>query len=140
MKTRVLFDTNVILDFLLERKPFFREATIALDIVAQGKVSGYVAAHAITTIFYILSRKVGPKKTTEIVAELLQKLSVAAVTENIIQQAIHSDFKDFEDAVTHYAAIEEKASLIVTRNAKDFSCGQIPVALPEVFIAEVELP
>lgn len=133
MKKRVLFDTNVILDFLLERQPFFAEATTALNAISQGKAVGLVAGHAVTTLFYILSRKVGSEKAKEIISDLLKTLQVAPVTDTIIRQAMASKFKDFEDAVAHFAALAERVSVIVTRNTKDFSKGDIPAVLPEIF-------
>lgn len=135
MKKKVLFDTNVILDFLLERQPFFSDATTALNIVSQGKAIGLVSAHAVTTLFYILSRKVSPEKAKDIISDLLKTMSVAAVTEKVIKQAVTSKFRDFEDAVSYYAAVEENVSLIISRNIKDFTKSDIPVLLPEVFIS-----
>lgn len=135
MKKRVLFDTNVILDFLLERPPFFSEAITALNMVSQGRVVGFISAHAVTTLFYILSRKVTSEKAKDIISDLLKTFSVAAVTEKVIKQAVASKFKDFEDAVSHYAALEERVTMIVSRNIKDYSKSDIPVILPEVFIS-----
>ncbi|MBF0409157.1 MAG: PIN domain-containing protein [Candidatus Riflebacteria bacterium] len=137
MKKRVLFDTNIILDFLLERQPFFSESTIALNIASQGKVSGFVSAHAISTLFYVLSKKISTEKSKEVISELLNTLSVAPVTGKVIKQAVDSKFKDFEDAVSYYSAFEEKVSIIVSRNVKDFSKSDIPVMLPEVFISNI---
>ena len=135
MKKRVLFDTDVVLDFLLERQPFFSDATLALNIISQGRAVGFISAHSVTTLFYLLSRKVVPEKAKEIIGDLLKTLSVVAVTDKIIKQALASKFKDFEDAVGHYAALEEKMSMIVSRNIKDYSKSDIPVILPEVFIS-----
>lgn len=135
MKKRVLLDTDVILDFLLERQPFFSDATTALNIISQGRALGFVSAHAVTTLFYILSRKVTSDKAKEIISDLLKTLSIAAVTDKIVKQALASKFKDFEDGVSHFAAIEERVSVIVSRNIKDFSKSDIPVILPEVFIS-----
>lgn len=138
MKKRVLFDTDVILDFLLERQPFFSEATTALNLVSQGKAVGFVSGHAVTTIFYILSRKVGSEKAKEIISDLFKTLLVAPVTDKIIRQAMTSKFKDFEDAVSHFAALEERVSAIVTRNAKDFGKGEISAVLPKIFYSLLE--
>lgn len=135
MRKRVLFDTDVILDFLMERQPFFPEATTALNTISQEKAIGFVSAHAVTTLFYVLSRKVGSEKGKKIIADLLKTMVVASVTEKIVKMALTSKFKDFEDAVAHFAALEEKVSVIVTRNIKDFSSGEIPAVLPEVFNA-----
>ena len=71
MKKRVLFDTNIILDFLLERPPFFSEAITALNMVSQGRVVGFISAHAAKTLFNILSRKVTHEKAKDIITDLL---------------------------------------------------------------------
>ncbi len=135
MKRRILFDTDVILDLLLERQPFFPEAATALNMASQGQVIGFVSAHAVTTLFYILSRKVKPEKARDIIGELLKTLSVAPVTEKVVRSALASKIKDFEDAVTHFAAVEERVAMIVSRNIKDYSQSEIPVVLPEVLVA-----
>lgn len=137
MKKRILFDTDVILDLLLERQPFFPTAATALNLASQGKILGFVSGHAVTTLFYILSRKATPDKAREIIAELLKTLSVAPVTEKVIHSALTSKIRDFEDAVTHFAAQEERVTAIVSRNIKDFSKSEISVVLPEVFTATI---
>lgn len=130
---RVLYDTNVLLDVLLKREPHFFASMVALDAVGQGRVEGYIAGHAVTTLAFLLERQLGARKSKAILADLLSKMRVAAVTDRTIRQALHSPIKDFEDAVTHAAAQEAGISLIVTRNIRDFSKGAIPAVLPEVF-------
>lgn len=137
MKKRVLFDTNVILDLLLERHPFFPGSAAALNLASQGRVHGFVAAHAVTTLFFILARKGNPERARNIMAELLKTLSVAQVSEKVVRAALSSKIKDFEDAVTHFAALEERVAMIVSRNIKDFSKSDIPVVLPEVFFSSL---
>jgi hypothetical protein len=101
--------------------------------VGQGKVEGYVAGHAVTTLFYLLRRELGMTKSRQVLTDLLSKMRVASVTDAGVRQALDGPFKDFEDGVTHAAAQEAKASVIVTRNVRDFTKGIIPAVLPEVF-------
>ena len=134
---RVLYDTNVILDVLLEREPLVAASARVLDATGRGKVEGYIAGHAFTTLAYFLQRRFNSaEKVKKELSHLLQKTRVAPVTDMAIRQAMTSPIRDFEDAVTHAAALEAGVSVIVTRNARDFAKGTIPAVLPEVFQAE----
>ena len=130
---RVLYDINVLLDVLLMREPFLAVSASALDAVGQGQVEGYIAGHAVTTLFYLLQRELGMAKSRQVLAGLLTKMRVAPVTDAGIRQALNNSFKDFEDGVTYAAAQEAEVSVIVTRNVNDFTKGIIPAVLPEVF-------
>ncbi len=132
---RVLFDSDVVMEVLLQRQPFFAASALALDTVAQGKVEGYLAGHAITNLFYLLRRHLGSDRNRETLNTLMSKMRVAAVTDAAIREALASPFPDFEDAVTHAAARGEGIEAIITRNIKDFRLGTIPAMLPEVFLA-----
>lgn len=133
---RVLYDVNVILDVLLNREPHYDASAGALEAVARGKVEGYIAGHAITTIAYLLQRQLGSSGSLAVLNELLSKMKIAPVTDSSIRRALISKFKDFEDAVSHAAAEEAGMTLIVTRNVRDFSKGTIPAVLPETFHIE----
>jgi len=130
---RVLYDINVLLDVLLKREPCLADSASALDAVGQGQVEGYIAGHAVTTLFYLLQRELGMAKSRQVLAGLLTKMRVAPVTDAGIRQALNNSFKDFEDGVTYAAAQEAEVSVIVTRNVNDFTKGIIPAVLPEVF-------
>ncbi len=120
---KVLFDTNVLLDVMLRRKGHVEASTLALDLAIAGHVHGYVAAHAVSTLIYILG--------------LLSFLFVAPVNGQIIQKTLDSRFHDLEDGITHYAAISEGVSTIVTRNVKDFAASEIKAVTPTVLIPPV---
>ena len=130
---RVLYDINVLLDVLLMREPFLADSASALDAVGQGQVEGYIAGHAVTTLFYLLQRELGMAKSRQVLAGLLTKMRVAPVTDAGIRQALNNSFKGFEDGITYAAAQEAEVSVIVTRNVSDFTKGIIPAVLPEVF-------
>ncbi|MBW4473192.1 MAG: PIN domain-containing protein [Stenomitos rutilans HA7619-LM2] len=132
---RVLFDTDVLLDVFLQRHPYFTSSAIALDTVGQGKIEGYIAAHAVTNLFYLLKRQLGRDQTRSLLATLLSKVHIAAVTDAVVREALASSFTDFEDAVVHAAARSIGVEAIVTRNIQDFRSGTIPAVLPEVFLA-----
>ncbi len=138
MKQRVLFDSDVLLDVFLHRQPHAPESIKALHLAIMGEIHGYISAHAVPTIAYFLSRELGQEKAKELVRTFLGYLTVASVTENTIKQALSSKIRDFEDAITHYAGMSERVSVIITRNTKDFSKGEISALLPEIFNAQPE--
>jgi predicted nucleic acid-binding protein len=134
---RVLYDTNVVLDVLLARRPYLAASAAALGLVEAGRVEGYVAAHAVTTLASLLQRRIGAARSRAVLADLLSRLRVASVTERTIRTALAGAFRDFEDAVCHAAALEARAELIVTRNLADFVPGTVPAVLPETLLASL---
>lgn len=130
-----MFDSDVLLDVLAQRQPFVVASARALNTVTQGQVQGYVSGHAVTNIFYILRRQIGSEAARELLSRLLQRIQVASVTDEVIQQALQSLVTDFEDAVTSAAANAAGLEVIVTRNTSDFVASSIPAILPEEFLA-----
>jgi len=128
---RVLFDTNIILDVLLERHPFSESATGLLSKVEKGKITGLVCATTLTTIYYLVSKALGRSKANECVELLLCLFEVAPVNRAVIETARTLNLKDFEDAVIYASALHSGCNCIVTRNLKDFSKSEIPVFSPE---------
>lgn len=131
---KVLFDTNVILDLLLNRQPFCEMSAKVIDLSATKVIEGYVSASAITDIYYLAYKTIRDKnKVCSLLDRLLQIVSVAGVSETEILAAIKSDWNDFEDAVQYFAAQNIEVSYIVTRNKKDYLAGDIAVAEPQEF-------
>lgn len=137
---RVLFDSDVLLDVLAQRQPFFVASAQALNTVAQQQVEGYVSGHAVTNLFYILRRQRGSEAARAMISTLLQRIRVASVTEEVIRLALQSAITDFEDAVTSEAAFAANLEVIVTRNLSDFAASSVPVMRPEDFLATLSEP
>jgi predicted nucleic acid-binding protein len=135
--TRVLFDTNILLDAALAREPFFALATAAMEAAGDGRVDGFVAGHAITTVAYLLQRELGTARTRHALTNFLGRLHVAAVTDEAVRLALSAPMSDFEDAVTAMAANEARVDVIVTRDATGFAGSPIPAVLPEAFLASL---
>ncbi|WP_457568146.1 type II toxin-antitoxin system VapC family toxin [Desulfurobacterium sp.] len=131
---RVLFDTNVILDVLLERYPFYKPATMLLSKVEKGEITGLVSATTLTTIYYLVSKTFSRDKADECVDLLLHLFEVASVNRVVIETAKTLNFKDFEDAVIYASALHSGCNCVVTRNVKDFPESEIPVFLPEELV------
>ncbi len=134
---KVLFDTNVVLDVLLARKPHATTAAQVFALVERGKMRGSVCATTVTTIYYLATRAVGPKGAEKHLRQLLSLFEVAPVTSAVVTSALDLGFADFEDAVVHEAACACGASAIVTRNAKDFARASLPVLSPVELLAAV---
>lgn len=135
---RVLFDTNVVLDVLLKRRPHASVAIRLFDHVAEGTLDGLLGATTVTTIHYLARKAVGHRKAADHVGTLLQLFEVAAVTRPVLEGALASKFADFEDAVLHEAARHAGAEGIVTRDPAGFAAATVSVYTPAELLAVVE--
>lgn len=134
-KLRVLVDLNVVIDVAQNRQPFYDESARTLDAIVRQEADGWLAAHSITTLFYLTTRLRNRETAAAIVTQLLDVFTVAAVDENVIRQALSWGWQDFEDAVQMAAAIQVHADYLVTRNPRDFPRGLLPVIQPAAFLA-----
>ena len=131
----VLIDINIILDVLLQREPFYSASAGLLAAVEKGKISGYVSAHGITTLFYILQKGKSSAEAHAIITGLFQILKVAPVGHSTIEQALNLQFRDFEDAVQMVCAMEQKVDCLITRNVRDYQVSLLPVLQPVDYLA-----
>ena len=134
---KVLFDTNVVLDVLLDREPHVAVAAKLLALVDNGRMEGSICATAVTTIYSIAAKSFGRRRAHEQVCELLTLLEVAPVDRDVLDRALDLDFTDFEDAVLHEAARNAGAVAIVTRDGVDFAKATLPVFDPRELLAAV---
>ena len=128
---RVMFDTNVILDLLLDREPFVQEAKPLIAKVEQGVISGVLCATTITTIHYLLGRSLDKPRTSEVIGSLLKLFEVASVTRAVLEDALEADDRDYEDAVLYKSAYHSGVDLIVTRDRSGFGKADMPVMNPK---------
>jgi len=128
---RLLFDTNVVLDVLLDRQPYAEASAAAWAAVESGKAEGLVAAHAVTTIHYLIRKEMGAVKAKRIVSAILRVFGIAVVDGAVVQEALQLSFSDFEDAVTAAAARLAGCDCIVTRDPKGFRGSPVRSLTPE---------
>ncbi len=131
---KVLFDTNVVLDVLLDREPFVNDAMWLLSRVEKSEITGFVCATTITTIHYLTTKSLGRKEALRHISSLLSLFVIAPVNRIVIGSALKSGFDDFEDGVLHESALHAGARYIVTRNSADFKKSKIPVFQPRELI------
>ena len=122
-----LVDTNVVLDVMLDRSPFALASASVLAGIESSRAQGLLCATTITTIHYIAQRSLGATASRLRIGDLMIVFGVAPVNGAVIEAAIASPIKDFEDAVLHEAAVRAGADCIVTRNTVDFSRSRLPV-------------
>lgn len=135
---KVLADSNVILDVLLDRAPHVQESQ-RIWTAFEGRVSlGYLSAHCVTTVYYMLARRSGRALADELVADLLSMCSIAPVDGEVLKQASMWRWPDFEDAVTASAALQAGCDLIVTRDTAGFSRSPIKAMTPHAALAAMK--
>ena len=131
---RILFDANIILDVLLDRKPHAEASAAAWAAVENCKAEGLLAAHAVTTIHYLVRKETGAAKARQIVSSILRVFAVAAVDSAVLQEALQLPCSDFENSVTAAAARRASCDCIVTREPKGFRGSHVPSLTPEAAI------
>jgi predicted nucleic acid-binding protein len=138
VRTRIFVDTNVMMDLLSERHPFYDSIAKITSLADKGELNLIVSALSYTTVNYLLSRV----ENLEIVRDKLRKFKViseiAVLDEEIIEKGLNSDFSDFEDAVQYFCALKSNCKIIITRNAKDFKESKLPVMSPGEFLASIK--
>ncbi len=134
MKT-VLLDTNVILDVLLGRHPHVEAVSVVWAAAEQGKARAVLAAHALTTIHYLVGREAGADAARRTVGILLGAFGIARVDQAVLGQALQLGWPDFEDAVTAAAALAAGCDMIVTRDPRGFPHSPVRVVAPETAAA-----
>ena len=135
---KILFDTNVVLDVLLDREPFSTTAAHLFSRVEKGELSGYLCATTITTIHYLTSKVLSARKAEEHISNLLNLFEVAAVNRPVLEEALKSKFPDSEDAVIHEAARYAGVQGLVTRDMQGFKRAKMPVYSPEELTRIIE--
>ena len=131
----LLIDTNVLLNYLTNRPDPYLEASVRiLRMCAVGECTGYIAFHALSTIWYVL-RKWDDRERRQSLQDLCEILTVASASQNEILAAIRKDsFADFEDCLQDKCAKEVGADYIITCNVRDFADSEVPAITPEQFL------
>lgn len=116
----MLIDTNVVLDVLLDRRPFAKAAAQVFALVEESRVEGFLCATTVTTVDYLLGQSLAPDEARAALQRLLDLFEIAPVNRPVLEQALRSDVSDFEDAVLEQSARLVSADVITTRSLTDF--------------------
>lgn len=134
----VLIDTNVLIDYLETREPYFEDAYHVLLLCAEEKVEGYAAFHSIPNIFYIMRKTHDTESRREMLSEICRILSVTGAShEKVVDAVNREDFPDFEDCLQVQCAKEIKADYIITRNVSDYVCSDVKAVTPKEFAEKI---
>ncbi len=134
-KPEVVFDLNIILDVLQERKEFYDFSANLLARAEGGSIQGWLAAHSVTTLFYLLANDTSTEQAKVVLTSVLQFLKITPVDQTTIEQALNLPYRDFDDAVQVIAALQVHADFLVTRNVRDYQPAPMAVIQPVDLLA-----
>ena len=134
MNNRLFLDTNVMLDLLGEREPFYDSIAKIATLADKGEVKLTVSTLSYSTVFYLLSKF----EDSKIVKEKLRKFKIISetsdLTDKIIEKGLSSNFSDFEDALQYHCALKADCNILITRNVKDFKESEMPVMTADEYL------
>ena len=136
---KVLFDTNVILDVLLNREQFVELSAGLVSLVETNVIEGYLCATTVTTIDYLVSKMHNRTEAKTSIQKLLSLFEIAKVDKEVLLLSIDSKFTDFEDAVQYYSGQIAGIDSIVTRNTDDYKKATYPIYSPNELWGIIEL-
>ncbi|WP_316769474.1 PIN domain-containing protein [Pedobacter frigiditerrae] len=131
---KIFLDVNIVIDFLGERETYYKPAAKVLTLADKKKIKIYTSPTSISTTYYLLTKYENAKVALEKIRRFKLLCSISAMDDEVIEKAINSDFKDFEDAMQYFSAVASNCDLIITRNEKDFKSALIPVMNAESYL------
>ena len=131
---RILVDTNIIIDLLTKRRDFYIPASELFTLADKKEIKLAISSLTFANTFYLLSKELNDEKAKEILRKFKLLVKVLPMDDKIIDLSLNSNFKDFEDAIQYFTAIENNLEIIITRNLKDFKLAKIPVMTAENYL------
>jgi predicted nucleic acid-binding protein len=130
----VFIDTDISLDLLAERMPHYTAAARLFTLADKGKIRIHVSSLSFSNLNYLLSRQYSQKEARRILHTFKILVKVLPVDDKIVDLSLHSEFRDFEDAIQYFTAIENNIATLLTRNLKDYKHAKITVMTAEDFL------
>jgi predicted nucleic acid-binding protein len=135
---KVLLDTNIVIDYALERQPFWQNSEQIFLFLQQGRFVGYISASTVSDLYYIIRKQRGHSWTLNFLERLVKFCPVATVDRAVITAAFAANFKDFEDAIQYSTAVTSHMDAIATRNPSDFtSASGLQILTPDQLIQSI---
>jgi len=135
---KLFLDTNVMLDFLGERDPFYISSAKIATLADKRSLTIIVSALSYATVSYFLTKYEGLERTKDKLRKFKVISEICELDELIIEKGLNSEFSDFEDSLQYFSALRTECDIIITRNAKDFKKSQIPVMTPDEFLNSIK--
>ncbi|HEV7232302.1 MAG TPA: PIN domain-containing protein [Bacteroidia bacterium] len=130
----IFADTDIALDLLNHRTPFYTHSAHLFSEADKGKIKIAVSSLSFSNLNYLLSREYSQDYARKILLKFKTLVKVLAVTDKIVELALVSEFKDFEDGLQYFTAIENNIKVLLTRNLKDYKAAEITVLTAEQFL------
>ncbi|MGN6531025.1 MAG: type II toxin-antitoxin system VapC family toxin [Ginsengibacter sp.] len=130
----LLVDTNVVIDLLSKRKEFYEEAQQLFTLSDFKKVKLYVSSLTVANAHYLIAKEKSSEEAIKILIKFKILVSVLPMDDKILELALASNFKDFEDAIQYHSALENHLDMIISRNKKDFKNSLIPVLTAKEYL------
>lgn len=135
----IFLDTNILIDFFADRKPFSIDAARLFNYSFKKKINIYISAVSYNNVYYILRQSLSHTETIKMLSELNEWTEIIDVSKEVIKKSLKSDFKDFEDAIQYNCAKSlSKIDFIVTRDTKDFKASSLPILTPKEALTLIE--
>ena len=131
---KVLLDTNIVLDLLLEREPYYKDAKEIFLLAEKKFFKAYLSASSITTIHYLSAKELGKKEADNIITILLKIFDITALNKDVFILALNDNGVDFEDSVIYSSAYKSKIDYIITRDIKGYKNSKVKVLQPLQFL------
>ncbi len=131
---RIFIDTNIVLDFLGERHPYYKPIAKIATLSDKNKLKMVVSPISFVTVNYLLSKYENSQSAIEKLRKFKVISEISIVDEHIVEKALNSGFSDFEDALQYFSATASNCDIIITRNAKDFRQSLLPIMSADEFL------
>lgn len=132
---RLFVDTNIVIDLLSRREPFYVEAATLFSMADRKQILIAVSSLTIANTSYALLRQLNSRKAKSVLRKLRLIVEILPLDDKVVDLALNDEtFKDFEDALQYFTAIEHGQELIITRNLKDFKSSKLPAMTAKQFI------
>jgi predicted nucleic acid-binding protein len=133
-KVKVFVDSDIVLDLLAKREPFYQPAAELFSKAEKGEVEIYLSPLIFSNLFYILRKMTTRPKAGETLKKLRSLIHILPIDDKIIDQALHSEFPDLEDAIQYFTALDNNISILITRNKRDYKLSAISVNTAAEFL------
>jgi len=131
---KIFIDTDVCLDLLAKREPHYLYAATLFTLADKGELKLFVSSLSFSNLNYLLSRQYSMAEARRILSKFKVLVQVLPVDDKVIELALNSKFKDFEDAIQYFTAIESGVTILLIRNIRDYKKAEIPVQTPELYV------
>ena len=133
----IFIDSDVLIDVFAKRQPFYFHSAKCLELAESGNYNAYTSPLIIANVFYVIHKFSDKTTAIECIKKIRQYINIVNVDQNCVDQALGSEFTDFEDAIQNYSAENAVMDAILTRNVAHFKKSNLSIMLPEEVVALV---